>query len=137
MAGLKDNARTKAAAAAGMLLLTGALLGISLDRMWFRAPANAMQLTVNELSEHLDLAPAEDARMRALLDSIEPDIAVATAHGVDSLQSTALRAHERIEAALPAESRTKFRDWIRDHHDEMRKRMHGDGGGHSRRSWGH
>ncbi len=91
MAGQRNNARTKAAAAAVLLLLTGALLGIALDRLWFRAPANAMELTVSELSEHLDLAPAEETRMRALLDSIEPDIAAATAHGVDSLQSTALR----------------------------------------------
>jgi hypothetical protein len=53
--------------------------------------------------------------MRALLDSLHVEIA-ATAH----------QAHERLDAALPEDTRPVFRQWMEHHHRAMLRRLGGD-----------
>jgi hypothetical protein len=126
-------ARRKAGLAAALLLLAGAAIGISVDRLVIvphhALAAEASPLTIQDMARELDLGSADQVKMRALLDSIETEIAAASAHGLDSLQSTAARAHDRIEAALPPESRTHFRTWLSEHHAELSARMHEMHGG--------
>ncbi|MEO5509126.1 MAG: hypothetical protein ABIV28_08630 [Longimicrobiales bacterium] len=126
MDGTTNRGRRKAAAAAALLFIAGGLTGASVDRMWLNPSQHAdMQLTAGELSDHLRLNASDEARMRALLDSIEPDIAAASELGADSLRASAARAHERLEQALPPESRQGFRDWLVEHHNKLVKRLHG------------
>ena len=119
-----DGARGKAAAAAALLLITGGLLGVLVDRHWLLPREDEpMPLTARAMAERLELSPSEEAGIHALLDSLHSEVTVAAEHGLDSLLQTAHDAHSRLEAALPHEARGEFRTWIQDHHQQMRERM--------------
>jgi hypothetical protein len=120
------RSRRKAAAAATLLLLTGGLLGVLVDRVWLLPrEAQAAPLTSQAMASHLNLAPAEEARIRALLDSMHAEVTAAAQQGPDSLRVAARSAHLRLEAALPPEARPEFRLWMRDQHRRMMDRMGG------------
>ena len=123
----KGDARRKSAGAAALLLLAGALLGVLVDRFWLLPRGvEAMSLTATAMAARLDLGPSDEARIRALLDSIHADMSAAAPQGPDSLRSMARSAHMRLEAALPPRARPGFRAWIHDHHNQMMQRMRGD-----------
>jgi len=123
------RAHARTAAAAALLVLAGALAGIAVDRLWIRpAEAPASPLTVDALVERLDLDGPEEARIRALIDSLHADVTTAARAGPDSLAAAAHGAHLRIEAALPANARPAFRAWMRDHHGRAMGRLHDAGG---------
>jgi hypothetical protein len=125
--------KSKGMFAALLLLLAGVIAGVAIDRMIIiphqRAPHD---LTVEALADQLDLDPAVEARVRLLVDSMTIMVAEAARHGPDSLRLAARRAHERIEAALPPDARTRFRAWVEDHHEELMHRMDGFRSMHSR-----
>jgi hypothetical protein len=113
-----------------LLLLTGAALGVLVDRLWLQVPvADAMPLTADALAEYLGLGPTEEAHVRSLLDSMHAEVTAATAAGPEALAAAARNAHQRIEAALPPDARPEFRTWVEGHHRQMMERMQG-GGGH-------
>lgn len=116
--------RAGTAAAAALLVLAGALAGIAVDRLWI-LPAEAPDspLTVDALVERLDLDGPEEARIRALIDSLHADVTTAARAGPDSLAAAARSAHRRIEGALPADARPAFRAWVRDHHGHAMGRL--------------
>jgi hypothetical protein len=123
----KGGARRRSAGAAALLLLAGALLGVLVDRFWLLPRGvEAMSLTATAMAARLDLGPSDEARIRALLDSIHADMSAAAPQGPDSLRSMARSAHMRLEAALPPRARPGFRAWIHDHHNQMMQRMGGD-----------
>ena len=65
-----NSPRWKAGVAALLLMLAGGFLGVAADRLWLRhAHGAGMALTADALAAHLDLGPAEEERMRAVLDS--------------------------------------------------------------------
>ena len=118
---------------AALLLLTGAIAGVIIDRMVIIPHQRVSHdLTVEALADQLDLDPAVETRVRALVDSMTIFVADAAKHGPDSLRATARYAHERIEAALPPEARTRFREWVSNHHEELMHRMDGFRTLHSR-----
>lgn len=123
--------RWKGALTALLLLVTGAVLGVAVDRLWLGAPpeAEAAPLTVDAMARSLDLAPADRVRVRRLLDSLEVEVAEAARSGPDSLRSVARRARIRLEGALPPGARLEFRRWMQSQHRRMMERMHGPGAG--------
>lgn len=132
-----DGARWRAAATAALLLITGAVMGIMVDRMWLDpAEVEAAPLTADALVTDLGLAPSDAAHVQALLDSLHVEIGMAMQEDPDSLAPLVRSAQRRIEEALPPDVRPAFRDWMRAHHRQMRARMHGvdhmTGGGSGR-----
>lgn len=123
--------RWQAALAAVLLLVTGAVLGITVDRLWLSGPpaAGAAPLTVDAMARSLDLTPDDRARVRRVLDSLEAEVAEAARSGPDSLRSVARRARARLEGALPPDARPRFRQWMQVRHRQMMERMHGSGMG--------
>ena len=120
------RARWRAAGTALLLLVAGAVLGIMADRHLLSRPdTHEMPLTAEALVARLDLTVAEEARLRTVLDSLHADMAGVVQQGPDAMGAVARDAHRRIEAALPARVLPAFRDWIREHHDEAMRRMHG------------
>lgn len=125
MNGRSNVARGKAGATALLLLLTGGALGVLMDRMWLRpTEVEATALTAEALAAHLDLRPAEEARVRALLDSLDTEMMLAAQEGPDALVTAARSAHARLEAALPPDARPAFHGWMRHHNSQMMERMH-------------
>jgi hypothetical protein len=121
----RSSDRTRAAATAVLLVLTGAVLGIAADRALFSpAPIEAMSLTPEALAERLGLSPGEAARLGALLDSLHGDVTAAAADGPEALRAATEAAHRRIEASLPPESRPAFHSWMQEHREHMMHRMH-------------
>jgi hypothetical protein len=120
----KPNVRGEAVAAAVLLLLAGGVSGVLVDRL-FLLPRDAeeMPLTSQAMAARLDLSPAEEARMRALLDSMHAEVTAAAQLGPDSLAVTARRVHVRVEAALPPGARPAFRAWMHEHHRQLMRRM--------------
>ncbi len=117
-------ARARTAAAAALLVLAGALAGVAADRLWLLPAApHVTPLTVDALVERLDLDGPEEARIRALIDSLHADVTTAARAGPDSLAAAARSAHRRIEGALPADARPAFRAWVRDHHGRATGRL--------------
>lgn len=129
----KGGTRRKAAAAAVLLLLAGGLLGVVVDRLWlFPREAESTPLTARAMAARLGLNASEEARIRALLDTMHSEMTAAAQQGSDSLHSAARNAHQRLEAALPPDARAEFRVWIQEHHRQMMQRvdgvrMHGPG----------
>lgn len=116
--------RARTAAAAALLLLAGGLAGVAADRLWLLPAApHVSPLTVAALVERLDLDGPEEARIRALIDSLHAEVATAARAGPDSLAAAARSAHRRIEGALPADARPAFRAWVRDHHGHAMGRL--------------
>lgn len=131
MSAANGGTRRQAAVTGALLLVAGAGMGILADRLWLSpTEARAAPLTVEALSDRLGLAAPEEARLRALLDSLHVEIAGVVERRPDALGATVQDAHRRIEAALPAEARAEFRAWIEEHHERMMGRMHHGGHGH-------
>jgi len=121
----RSSDRARAAGAATLLLLTGAVLGIAADRALFSpAPTQAMSLTAEAMSERLGLSPAERARLSALLDSLHAEVTAAAADGADALRAATDAAHGRIEDFLPPGSRPAFHSWMEEHREHVMDRMH-------------
>src|SRR5262245_46807640 len=122
-----DGARWRGAATAVLLLVTGALMGILVDRYWLAPPPmHAAPLTAEAMAARLRLSPAETERVRRLLDSLHTEILGVVPQGPDSLAKAARDAQKRIEAVLPPDARAEFRAWMQQHHDQLMSRMHGD-----------
>jgi hypothetical protein len=123
----KQAARRRAGVTAVLLVLAGGLLGVLVDRLWLLpAQAQAAPLTAQAMAAHLALGPADEARIRALLDSMHADVTAAVRQGPDALHEAAHTAHRRLEAALPEDARAGFRAWMRDQHHRMIERMGGE-----------
>jgi hypothetical protein len=117
------DARWRAAGTAVLLLLIGAVLGITVDRLWLSPPTSqAASLTVETMASRLGLSSMEERRLGALLDSLHAEILAAIAHGPDSLRAATDAAHRRIDASLPVEARPGFHAWMQEHHEQL---MHG------------
>lgn len=135
-----DPARWKAAAAAILLLVAGAALGVTVDRLWIAGAgqARATPLTVQEMARSLELGPRETSRVQEVLDSLEAELVEAARAGPDSLRVLARQARSRLHRALPPGARPEFSRWMQRHHQRMMERMHPegrmpmDGGGHMR-----
>lgn len=120
----------RAAAAAGLLVLAGALLGVAVDRTWIRPPAGTASpgLSVEGMARSLDLDPDTRRRVASLVDSMDAAILRAARSSPDSLRMRAREARQRIEAVLPPDRVPEFRRWMREHHRSMMRQMHGEVG---------
>lgn len=110
------SAKVRAGMTAVLLLLTGLVLGIGIDRHVLLARDRPEPLTVDGLIESLELPPDAATHVRALFDTIHADLVAAARVGPDSMAAAAEQAHDRIEEALPPESRNGFHEWLRAHH---------------------
>jgi hypothetical protein len=116
--------RFRAAGAATLLLVTGALLGIAIDRLWISPPpTESMSLTAGAMSERLGLSSEQEARLVVLLDSLHEEVLAAAAAGPDALRSATDAAHRTIDASLPPESRPAFHAWMQEHREHMMTQM--------------
>ena len=120
-----DRARRRAAGAAIFLLLTGAVLGVTADRLWFSpGVAEAIpSLTAQGMADRLGLSAQDEARLNALLDTLHQEVLASVAEGPESLRAATDAAHRRIEASLPPEARSGFHGWMREHHEQMMHQM--------------
>jgi hypothetical protein len=115
----------RAAGTAALLLVAGGVMGVLVDRLWLSPPeTHATPLTAEAMAARLDLSSVEQARLRALLDSLRSEIHAVVQRAPDSLGMAVRNAQLRIEAVLPPAARPEFRAWMRDHHAQMRSRMH-------------
>ncbi len=126
--------RWKGTLAAVLLFGLGTVAGVAGDRIWLGlAPtvAEAAPLTPDGMATALHLDAAQGARVRAVLDSLQSEVARGAAEGPDSLRVAAERARRRLENALPPDRRPQFQQWMQQHHDRMMRRMRGGamGGG--------
>lgn len=120
-----DRAWWRAVGTAALLLVSGGIMGVVVDRLWLSPPElQAAPLTAEAMATRLGLSSDDEAHLRVLLDSLHAEIVTAVQQGPDSLRAAVRDAQHRIEAALPAEARAEFREWIQEHHQQMR-RMHG------------
>ena len=120
-----DRACWRAAGTAALLLVTGGAMGVVVDRLWLSpTEAAAARLTAEAMAARLGLSSEDEAHLRILLDSLHAEILAAVQQGPDSLHAAVRDARLRIEAALPVDARAEFREWIQEHHQQMR-RMHG------------
>jgi hypothetical protein len=123
-----DRAWRRAMGTAALLFVSGAVMGILVDRHWLAPPdAEATPLTADAMVARLGLSPAEETRVRGLLDSLHAEI---LQKSPDSLPAAVAEAQRRIEAALPADVRPGFRAWMEEHHQRFRHRMHGPAADH-------
>jgi hypothetical protein len=120
-----DGARWRALTAVALLLFTGAVLGIIVDRnLLSPRELDASPLTAEALGARLGLSAEEEAQLRVLLDSLHAELMTAAELSPDSLRIMVRLAHRRIEAVLPPHTRADFRAWIHEHHQQLR-RLHG------------
>lgn len=118
------GAPARAAITALLIFSTGAALGVVVDRVWLSPPAvEGMSLTASALADRLGLAPEEEARLQALLDSVHVEVTAAAADGPEALRAATDRAHRTIAASLPPESRAAFHEWMQEHHEHMMHRL--------------
>jgi len=116
--------RLRAAGAAVLLLLAGAVLGISMDRAWLTpTPLEATSLTADAMSARLGLSSEQEARLVVLLDSLHAEVLAAAAAGPDALRNATHAAHRAIEASLPPESRPAFHSWMQERREHMMHQM--------------
>jgi hypothetical protein len=118
----------KAALAAALLFLLGAVAGVAGDRVWLRgvpAAEAAEPLTVAGLSSALNLDPAQGARVRSVLDSLQTVVSQAALAGADSLRSVSVEGRRRLEEALPPDRRVAFQQWMEQRHAQMMREMGG------------
>jgi len=122
-----NHERRMAGIAAGLLVVLGAVLGITLDRTLLgRAPvAVATPLTLDAMAQDLDLDSAARARVQERLDSLDASVTRAAEQGVDSLRAAAQRARQELENALPDSRRPQFRQWMNQHRNQMMRMMRG------------
>ena len=117
-----DRARWRAMGTAALLVVSGGVIGILVDRLWLSPPeAQATALTPDAMAAHLGLSAAEQAHLRTVLDSLHAEL---FGQGADSLPTAVRNAQLRIEAALPPDARPGFRAWMQEHHEQLRHRMH-------------
>lgn len=128
--GQDRSARLRAGGAAFLLLLTGAMLGVTVDRL-FNAPTpvEARGLTADAMAERLGLSPDEEVRLTALLDSIHAELMSAELKSPEARRLATHEAHRRIEASLPLQARPAFRAWIQEHREHMMHHMRNHPGG--------
>jgi hypothetical protein len=120
--------RMQAAVVAASLLITGAVLGIAVDRAWVSpGQTGEPSLTASALSHRLGLDPAQEARLNILLDSLHAEVTSAAADGPEALRAATQAAHRQIEAFLPAGSRPEFHMWMREHRQHMMQTTHPQG----------
>ena len=120
-----ERAWWRAVGTAALLLVSGGIMGVVVDRLWLSPPElQAAPLTAEGMATRLGLSSEDEARLRVLLDSLHAEIVGAVQQGPDSLRVAVRDAQHRIEAALPVDARAEFREWIQEHHQQMR-RMHG------------
>jgi hypothetical protein len=120
-----DRAWWRAAGTAALLLLTGGVMGVLVDRLWLSPhEAHATPLTAEAMAARLGLSSAQGAHLRALLDSLRGEIHAVVQRAPDSLGTAVRNAQLRIEAALPPRARSEFRAWMQEHHTRMMDRMH-------------
>jgi hypothetical protein len=121
-----DGAWWRAAGTAALLLVTGGVMGVLVDRLWLSPhDVHATPLTAEAMAARLDLSSADEARLRALLDSLDAEIRALVQRAPDSLGAAARSTQLRIEAALPPDARAEFRAWMQEHHEQAMGRMHG------------
>jgi hypothetical protein len=115
-------ARWKPTLPAFMLFGIGAIAGVAVDRLWNTGGPSqllAAPLTVESMAGALELGAAEQARVTALLDTLQSDISYAVSQGPDSLQAAARLARQRLEQALRPAVRSRFRQWMNENHEMM------------------
>ncbi|MBI4421971.1 MAG: hypothetical protein HY560_14195 [Gemmatimonadetes bacterium] len=121
-----DGPWWRAAGTAALLLVTGGVMGVLVERLWLSPPeTRATPLTAEAMAARLGLSSAEEAHLRALLDSLHAEIQAVVQQDPDALNAAVRNAQLRIEAALPPEARSEFRAWMQEHHDRIMGRMHG------------
>ena len=126
----KSHMRRNAVAAAVLLLVTGGLLGMLVTRLWLvPAQAEARPLTVEAMVQDLGLSRPDEARVRALLDSMHPIVMAAAQVGPDSMLAAARGVHRRLEEILPADARPRLGGWMAEHHRQMMERLQFDNSG--------
>lgn len=129
MTGRVAPAPWKALVTGALLFAAGAVAGIVADRLLLEGgtPPPGLRgpgpVTVEALSRDLDLSDAEAARLAATLDSVRASIHAAARAGPDSLRTAARRARARLEAAVPAERRDDFLEWMMERRRGMMGRM--------------
>lgn len=120
--------RWQAMLVTAIIFVLGGVAGIAADRVWQgRSPAvaEAATLTPEGMDAALGLDAAQQARVRAVLDSLRADVARAAQAGPDSLRNVARRGRQRLEDALPADRRVPFQQWMQQHHARMMREMGG------------
>jgi hypothetical protein len=118
------GAPARAATTAVLIFLTGAAIGVVVDRVWLSPPAvEGMSLTATALADRLGLAPQEEARLNVLLDSLHVEVTAAAADGAEALRAATDAAHRTIAASLPRESRPAFHEWMQEHHEHMMRQL--------------
>lgn len=120
------HARLRAAGTALLLVLIGAALGITADRL-MHTPTSVTPtpLTADAMAAQLGLSPEAEARLRALVDTLNVGVVAAMADGPAALMAATHDAHLRIEASLPEQSRPAFHAWMQQQHTQMMSRMQG------------
>lgn len=120
-----SSSRARAAGTAVLLVLTGAVLGITVDRLWLSPTRiGAMSLTAGAMSERLGLSSEDAERLSVLLDTLHTEVTAAAADGPEALRAATDAAHQRIDASLPPESRPAFHSWMQEHREHMMRQMH-------------
>ena len=120
----------RAAFAAALLILIGALLGVTADRLWlfiFADKPEETQVSVETLSNALNLNMRQRDEIRALMDSIGWAISDAMEQNPQSLPLVARDARARLERAIPPDQRPRFRNWMNGRRSDMLNRMRGHG----------
>jgi hypothetical protein len=120
----------RAAFAAALLITMGAFLGVCADRLWlvaFSGPEERPQVSVETLSDALNLNVRQRDEIRALVDSIGWAISEALEQNPESLSVVARHARARLERAVPVGQRPRFRNWMDGRRSEMLDRMRGQG----------
>ncbi len=120
----------RAAFAAALLITMGAFLGVCADRLWLSAFSGSeyeTQVSVETLSNALDLNMRQRDEIRTLVDSIGWAISDAIEQNPESLSVVARDARARLELAVPPDQRPRFRSWMNGRRSEMLDRMRGHG----------
>ncbi len=120
----------RAAFAAALLIVIGAFIGVTVDRLWlvaFSADADREQVSVETLSTALNLNMRQRDEIRALVDSIGWAMSDALEQNPESLSIVARNARTRLEMAVPPDQRPRFRNWMNGRRAEMLDRMRGQG----------
>lgn len=120
----------RAAFAAALLLAMGAFIGVCADRLWlvaFSETDTRSQVSVESLSNALDLNTRQRDQIAALVDSIGWSIGEALEQHPESLSFVARDARARLEQAVPPDQRPRFRRWMDGRRSEMLDRMRGRG----------
>jgi hypothetical protein len=120
----------RAAFAAALLIIIGAFLGVCADRLWlyaFSERADETRVSVETLSNALNLNVRQRDEIRALVDSIGWAMSDAIERHPESLPTVARDARARLEQVIPPDQRPRFRNWMSGRRSDMLDRMRGQG----------